>query len=310
MKFLLVGRSQADLEGVAQDVRECYGTTTHVHILLADLAKNDPDTAYQLYSKIRNTHGIRVRVAIFNAGTMGRVQNHYDLSNENHNQQLLPMMALNIQSTTLLSSLVASDMMDHEGDDAGRRGRIMFVASIVGTAPGLPGSAVYGATKAYIRSLSHGLRDELRLSDKKNSISVSCLLPGATTGTDFAARGQLESAAVWNYPFSVSTAETVARHAIDGMMRGDAEIFPGTPLNTIMAKVAIPLLPPSLSTWFMGFSWRPWPFSFPPKWRPSHLVSAKQYEERSTDGTKSETNANAKTCTKEYEEIPFVVHID
>eukprot|EP00978_Attheya_sp_CCMP212_P012797 scaffold31977_cov51-Attheya_sp.AAC.6 len=85
MKFLLVGRSQTDLEGVAQDVRECYGTT-HVHIVLADLAKNDPDTAFRLYSKMRNTHGIRIRVAIFNAGTMGRVQNHYDISNENHNQ--------------------------------------------------------------------------------------------------------------------------------------------------------------------------------------------------------------------------------
>jgi short-subunit dehydrogenase len=42
-----------------------------------------------------------------------------------------------------------------------RRGRILFVSSVVGAAPGGPGVAAYSATKAYEKSLAQSMGIEL-----------------------------------------------------------------------------------------------------------------------------------------------------
>ncbi len=54
-------------------------------------------------------------------------------------------------------------------------GRILVTALIAGTMP-TPYEAVYGATKAFVRSPSQGLPEELR----DTGVSVTALMPGAT----------------------------------------------------------------------------------------------------------------------------------
>jgi len=50
---------------------------------------------------------------------------------------------------------------------------------------GVPNAALYGATKAFVRSFCAGIRSELRPA----GVSVTCLLPGATD-TGFATAGR------------------------------------------------------------------------------------------------------------------------
>ena len=85
----------------------------------------------------------------------------------------LNMVALNVVSTLHLAKYVVKSMV------ARGSGRILFTASIAGTMP-TPYETVYGATKAFVRSLSQGLREEL----KDTGVSVTALMPGATE-TDF-----------------------------------------------------------------------------------------------------------------------------
>jgi len=55
------------------------------------------------------------------------------------------------------------------------QGRILFTGSIAGFTPGTF-NAVYNGTKAFIDSFSFALRNEL----KDTSVTVTCLMPGAT----------------------------------------------------------------------------------------------------------------------------------
>ena len=76
-------------------------------------------------------------------------------------------------------------------------GRIAFVSSIMGVLPGVPGSAVYAATKAYQRSLCVSMGRELE-SSSAGRISVVCVLPGAVTDTGFARAANMTESAVFH----------------------------------------------------------------------------------------------------------------
>jgi short-subunit dehydrogenase len=65
------------------------------------------------------------------------------------------------------------------------QGRILFTGSIAGFTPGTF-NAVYNGTKAFIDSFSFALRNEL----KDTSVTVTCLMPGATE-TEFFERAHM-----------------------------------------------------------------------------------------------------------------------
>ena len=79
------------------------------------------------------------------------------------------MIQLNITSLSELSHLFIPDMIS-KGE-----GGVINVGSVASLTP-VPYSSVYAATKAYVLSLSEGLRYEYRNSN----IRIMALLPGAT----------------------------------------------------------------------------------------------------------------------------------
>ena len=97
----------------------------------------------------------------------------------------------------------------------------------------VPFLSIYAASKAFVRSFTRSLRQEL----KGTSISVSCLSPGSTD-TDFVNRAGMTAhtrkiAARFNM-----TPQRVAHIALNGMFRRKAEIIPGfiNQLNAVLPK--------------------------------------------------------------------------
>jgi NAD(P)-dependent dehydrogenase (short-subunit alcohol dehydrogenase family) len=97
-----------------------------------------------------------------------------------------------------------------------RSGRIAVVASVTGYAP-LPMASAYGATKAFLISMSESLRADLR--GERRGVEVTVIAPGFVT-TGLTERNDFEM------PFVIEAGEA-ARIIADGLERGAAEIaFP------------------------------------------------------------------------------------
>lgn len=97
----------------------------------------------------------------------------------------------------------------------------------------VPYLSVYAASKAFVISFTRSLRYEL----KDSTVSVSCLIPGATD-TAFVTRAKMQ-------PHTLKTAEKfnmspqkVAKIAVKGLLNGKAAIVPGlsNKLNAALTK--------------------------------------------------------------------------
>jgi short-subunit dehydrogenase len=100
-------------------------------------------------------------------------------------------------------------------------GGVLNVASMAGFAPS-PGSATYGATKAYVTSFTESLHAEVRAA----GVHVTALCPGFTRTEDTAEAGLL-----W------LRRDDVARAGLDAVSAGRALSVPGA-----QYKVALPAL--------------------------------------------------------------------
>ena len=127
----------------------------------------------------------------------------------------LAMVDLNTRALTALTlrflpSIVAA------------KGGVLNVASVAAFMPG-PGFAVYYATKAYVRSFSEALSQEL----KPLGVKVACLCPGPVQ-TGFQARAGFDFSGVMGAmkPAMLPAAE-VARQGYEGLMAGKRVIVPG-----------------------------------------------------------------------------------
>jgi len=110
------------------------------------------------------------------------------------------------------------------------QGRILFTGSIAGFTPGTF-NAVYNGTKAFIDSFSFALRNEL----KDTSVTVTCLMPGATE-TEFFERAHMEDTKIGQSkkddPFDV------AKVGYEAMMNGEGDVVAGWK-NKIMSPASL-----------------------------------------------------------------------
>jgi uncharacterized protein len=126
---------------------------------------------------------------------------------------------LNVTGTTAVVQRAARGMA------ARGQGRILITGSLAGN---LPGSyqAVYNATKAYVDTLSWGIRNELADS----GVTVTCLLPGPVE-TEFFHRADMDDTPVGQSDSKADPAR-VARQGYEAMKRGASGISP-----TFMTRV-------------------------------------------------------------------------
>ncbi len=112
-------------------------------------------------------------------------------------------------------------------------GGILNVASIAGLAPS-PGSAIYGASKAFVVSFGEALHQELADS----GVVVSTVCPGFTR-TEFQSRADYDASIIpwmlWQSP------DRVAGSALAGLAKGSPRVVPG--VHNKAAAGATKLLP-------------------------------------------------------------------
>ena len=124
------------------------------------------------------------------------------------------MMLLNNCALVMLTQTFLPDLKRMENTF------ILNVGSLASFIP-LPNKTVYSATKSFVYAFTSSLRLELR----HETVSVSCLAPGATV-TSAAAQERLGN--VLSKPgFLGQSAEEVAKTAVAELFRGKALIIPG-----------------------------------------------------------------------------------
>jgi hypothetical protein len=162
--LVLVARGRAELEKLSQELAAAHGIACRVVVL--DLAQESSVPAL-----LEETRTLDVGLLVASAG-FGTSGPFLDSPLETE----LDMLAVNCRSLTALTWHFGRRLRDRG------RGGIVLLSSIVAF-QGVPWSAHYAATKAYVQSLAEGVGGELSTA----GVDVLAAAPGPT-GTGFAAR--------------------------------------------------------------------------------------------------------------------------
>jgi len=204
---IAVGRSRERLEGLARELQERFGARTDV--LQHDLF--EPGAAERLWSDVR-ARGLAPDILVNNAGAL-EIGAFRDIPLE----RTLEIVQLNVVALTALTRLALPGMLLRG------TGRILNVASVAAFAPA-PSLAVYGATKAFVLSLSEALVEELA----GTGVFVTALCPG---GTESAILDQIRrSGANAERLYALvppAAARDVAKEGYEACMRGLPIHVPG-----------------------------------------------------------------------------------
>jgi uncharacterized protein len=202
--LVLVARSEGRLREVGEQLQTAHGITATV--IAADLS--EPNAARDLVEALRAA-SIEIDVLVNNAG--------FGLSGpfvEDDPQAQRDLLQVNVVALTELTRLLLPAMV------ARRSGRILNVASAAAFAPD-PLAAVYGATKAYVLSLSEAIGEELRHS----GVTVTALCPGPTQ-TGFSAAAGAGATRLYRKQKPMSSAD-VARAGYQGLHDGRRVVVTG-----------------------------------------------------------------------------------
>ncbi len=223
----LVARREERLRSLEAELSAEHGVV--VETIACDLA--EPEERDRLADELRE-RGRSVEVLVNNAGF-----GHQADFATSQRERMVGMVRLNVEAVVDLTSRFVEGMVQRG------RGSVINIASTGAFQP-LPGSAVYGASKAFVLSFSEAIREELR----GTGVSVTAVCPGPvkTEFTDVAGVPGVEDrtpGVVW------MSAEDVARHAVDGAESGRRVVVPGA-LNQVTAfagqhsprAVALPLI--------------------------------------------------------------------
>lgn len=169
-KLILLGRSKDKLLAAAAVIKKLT-PDAQIETLAGDLTKESD--VRELCAALSER---RMDFFVNNAG-FGVTGDYFSTDGEKENEMAL----VNVLAFTRFCKLAAVKMKRQGG------GIILNIASIAGFFP-TPGSAVYGATKAYVLSLSQALCEEL----SPFNVSVTALCPGPTE-TNFGKRSRMGS---------------------------------------------------------------------------------------------------------------------
>lgn len=205
-RVTLVARRRDLLEALADEI-VAAGVAERPLVVELDLSlEGAPERLAQALEEAGLVPDILVNNAGF--GLIGRVA-------ELDPAEQLAMIDLNIRALTALTLRFLAPIVE-------ARGAILNVASVASFMPG-PGFAIYYATKAYVRSFSEALAEELR----GKGVRVTALCPGPVrTGfqarAGFAYDGDMRAVTPALLP-----AKEVARQGYEALLRGRRVVVPG-----------------------------------------------------------------------------------
>ena len=194
----LIARRREPMEELAEVL------TVPVRVISMDLA-DDPSYATLLH--MLETEKPQVRVAVNCAG-YGKTGPFEGISLEDS----LGMIDLNCRALTKMTYLLLPYMP--------KRSYLIQVASVAGILP-QPNFAVYAASKAYVLSLSRGLREELRAK----GISVTAVCPGPVATDFFAIAEETGSPFALKKYFMAKKEKVVALALKDTFRKKDVSVY-------------------------------------------------------------------------------------
>jgi short-subunit dehydrogenase len=219
---LLIVSAGERIKTAANEIESLGG---NVEAVQADLATHEGVHALlsAIQSRGQAIDAIAINAGVGVSGSFAETDLHEELN----------MVALNVTSTVHLAKYVVRDMV------ARGRGKILFTASIAGTMP-TPYETVYGATKAFVRSFSQGLREEL----KETGVSVTALMPGATE-TEFFERAGAQDTKLG--ASEKDDAAEVAKQGFEALMAGKDHVVAGSFKNKLQAAAGYALPDPAVA---------------------------------------------------------------
>lgn len=171
---VMVARSEDPMQAVAQELRGRHGVD--VTVMPADLAEHAASA--RLVASL-DERGTVVDALVNNAG----FSTYGEFWRDDPEVQSA-VLRVNVVALTELTRLIVPGMVERG------RGRVLMLGSVGSFGPA-PMTAAYGATKAYVLSLSLAMADELR----GTGVTVTCLCPGPTE-TGFQRRADMADSAL------------------------------------------------------------------------------------------------------------------
>ena len=216
--LVIVARSEEELNELKSKLGSQH--KVNVHVIVKDLTA--PDATQEVYDEIKEA-GIEIDYLINNAGFGGIGKFHErDWSSDQN------MILLNVMALTHLCRLFTPDFVNRNS------GKILNVSSTASLMPG-PMQAVYFATKAFVRSLSNAISQEL----SETNATVTNLMPGATE-TDFGKTSGMDKTSLFD---QTASAKDVAQAGYDAMLNGDMDIKTGLSFSQKAMLATIPFTP-------------------------------------------------------------------
>jgi short-subunit dehydrogenase len=192
------------LEAWADELRQVY----HVQVSAVTEDLSTADGPLNLYNAVMETVP-RVDVLVNNAGVMVFGMFH-QLSMEEQER----LVAVNLKAYMALMRLFIPDMVKR------KEGYIFNVSSVSAFVP-TPRHSVYGATKAFVQSLSEAVGEEL----KGTGVSVFTLNPGYTDTPLLKVNGFPRKLRFYTVG-GKSTPESVARKGVEAFKKGKTVFIP------------------------------------------------------------------------------------
>jgi short-subunit dehydrogenase len=215
-ELVLVARDAGRLQALADSLHETTGVRAEV--LAADLSA---PVARAAVERRLAASDAPVDLLVNNAG-FGTAGPFAELPVGREEQQV----QLNVVAVQRLTSAVLPGMLTRG------EGAILNIASVAAFLPTAE-SATYGATKAFVRSFSDALHDELA----GTGVTVTASMPGFTR-TEFQERSGWEEQS--NVPaFAWLTAEQVARDSLAGAALGRARVVPGVGYKALVGAAQV-----------------------------------------------------------------------
>ncbi len=210
---LLITAQHAEIHQVAA---ELAGEGAKVESFQADLRRRADVEA--LWAWVRS-QGRPVDAAALNAGVgVGGPFAETPLEQE------LDLIELNVTSQVHLAKRLVQAMR------ARGKGRILFTSSIASELRS-PFEAVYGASKSFLQSFAHSIREEL----KGSGVVVTSLLPGPTE-TRFFHRAGMDDTRVG--AGRKDDPDLVARQGFEALMKGRPQVTAGGPKTRLLGAAA------------------------------------------------------------------------
>lgn len=212
--LLLVARRRPRLERLARELSETHGAA--VEVLPADLTR--PARLRAVEARLEGETRLELLVNSAGRGEFGSLW-------QSPREALDTELRLNGLALLRLAHAALGPML------ARRRGAVVNVSSTAGFVP-CPNYAVYGATKAFVNSLSEALHEELR----GTGVRVQALCPGLTHTEIFEEAG----VDVSSVPrFLWMTSEAVVEASLAALRRNEVICVPGLGNRTLASLVRL-----------------------------------------------------------------------